>query len=296
MDIPAQTPSIGQDSDRRWLWAARLTALAAMVPLLLLMFVAPAFAIFLLPYWWSAACLFIMEPTRGLAVAVGVAPVGLATVGLATLTLAVAAGGGVALAALVVALPMAALLLSALKASSAVRHDPAVRKVFRRRAWYWRSLSILFWVLFAPVVIPYLGVDLFGPHGFASADANAASTLRWLNTHAVEYQLTYKNGYPPSLAVLGPPPPGARPNCKNADLIDPGLARGKSGGYVIQYNPGPPIETPPMGCPAGATSYTITARPLKYEKTGIRSFLIDESGVIRATAENRAATAQDPPL
>jgi hypothetical protein len=119
--------------------------------------------------------------------------------------------------------------------------------------------------------------------------------LRTLNSAAVTYQSTYENGYPPSLAALRTPPPGAEPSCKNADLVDARLARGQVRGYVIQYNPDPPIERPPAGCPAGVKSYTITARPVTYGQSGTLSFFTDESGVIRSTDKDRAATAQDPP-
>jgi serine/threonine protein kinase len=41
-------------------------------------------------------------------------------------------------------------------------------------------------------------------------------------------------------------------------------------------------------------AYIVQARPIAYPYTGKRSFFVDESGAIRATAENRAATAKDP--
>ena len=56
-------------------------------------------------------------------------------------------------------------------------------------------------------------------------------------------------------------------------------------------------ERADKGCAVpGVKSYTLTARPLVYYRTGTRSFFTDETGVIRMTAEDRAATADDPPL
>jgi len=42
--------------------------------------------------------------------------------------------------------------------------------------------------------------------------------------------------------------------------------------------------------------YVIQVRPNKYENTGVQSFYTDESGVIRATPDNRPASAGDGPV
>ena len=44
----------------------------------------------------------------------------------------------------------------------------------------------------------------------------------------------------------------------------------------------------------GPQSYVLQARPIAYPYTGKRSFVVDESSVIRATEEDRAATMKDP--
>ena len=61
-------------------------------------------------------------------------------------------------------------------------------------------------------------------------------------------------------------------------------------GYRFTYWPGP------RDVKGQIATYTIAARPLEYGKTGSRSYFTNESAVIRATAEDRDATAQDPPL
>jgi hypothetical protein len=80
--------------------------------------------------------------------------------------------------------------------------------------------------------------------------------------------------YPSSLETLGDT---ARIAAQKAQL----------GHYNLQYTPGKPD-------PEGrVTSYTLTARPGNF---GFRSYYTDESGVLRATAEDRAATVQDAPI
>lgn len=135
------------------------------------------------------------------------------------------------------------------------------------------------------------------PRGMAANDASAAGSLRTINTAAGTYQDTYNNGFPPILAVLAPPPAGIAPNCNAADLIDSVLASGQKHGYAFVYRPGPPVEKAGASCTIpGIKSYTVTARPLKFDRTGRRSFFTDESGVIRWTPDDRPATAQDPPI
>jgi len=46
----------------------------------------------------------------------------------------------------------------------------------------------------------------------------------------------------------------------------------------------------------GSSEFEVIARPNPYGIVGLRSFYLDESGVIRATAQDRPATAQDPPI
>ncbi len=61
----------------------------------------------------------------------------------------------------------------------------------------------------------------------------------------------------------------------------------RSAGYQIEYNPAP------AGADGTIRGYTMLARPGNF---GYRNFYSDESGIVRATRENRPATAEDPPL
>lgn len=152
------------------------------------------------------------------------------------------------------------------------------------------------------------------PPEMRAGRASVTSNLRTINTAAVTYCSTYENGYPASLAVLGAPDTGA-PDCWKADLVDPVLAGTATPtvspsasppgnaflkvGYIFEYKPGPAVGKPVPGCPPGVKSYTFTGRPLKYVREGRwgeRSYFTDETGIIRGTRENRAATASDPPI
>jgi hypothetical protein len=59
-------------------------------------------------------------------------------------------------------------------------------------------------------------------------------------------------------------------------------------GYVLTYeakvNPTP-----------GVHAFEINARPVPYGRWGLRSFYVDDNGVVRATPEDRPANTQDPP-
>ncbi len=61
----------------------------------------------------------------------------------------------------------------------------------------------------------------------------------------------------------------------------------QSEGYQLQYTPGPASSD------GLVHNYVLLARPGNY---GYSNFYTDETGVLRATRENRPATAQDPPI
>ena len=113
--------------------------------------------------------------------------------------------------------------------------------------------------------------------------------LRTINQAEITYASTYNVGYSPSLAALGPGT-SSTPTATAAGLIDEVLARGTKSGYVFTYTPGPRDADGKIG------SYTITAHPAEYGKTGDWEFFSDQTGVIRAVREDRPATTQDRPI
>jgi type II secretory pathway pseudopilin PulG len=83
-----------------------------------------------------------------------------------------------------------------------------------------------------------------------------------------------EGSFPPSLESLG-------------DAVRKAAQTAQSSRYTLQYTPGRPDAESRIG------SYILTARPGNF---GYLSYYTDESGVFRATREDRAATVQDPPI
>ena len=115
----------------------------------------------------------------------------------------------------------------------------------------------------------------------ASNQSSAAASLRTLGSASAMFSSTYGDGYPPTLAALGPPtaPPA---NCNNgAGLIDGTLAGGQKSGYSFVWTPGTVNVAPvPAGCVAGFTDgFAVTATPLS-GNTGTITYCVDTSNVI----------------
>lgn len=109
----------------------------------------------------------------------------------------------------------------------------------------------------------------------------AASWLQGLHDCLASYaQKDRLGGLPLDLSALRPP---------KSDCTSPEIASRKLHGYVFSYLPGA------ADARGRFQSYTIFSRPLRFGETGKLSFYTDETGVIRQTAENRAARASDPP-
>lgn len=102
----------------------------------------------------------------------------------------------------------------------------------------------------------------------------AAKSLRDVREALSAYALSAKDVYPASLDLLS-----ARTSLPMQSAL--------SAGYNLQYIPN---VTSNDGVPRG---FVILAR---HEKSEYLSLYIDESGVVRATPENRPATVSDPPL
>jgi hypothetical protein len=99
-----------------------------------------------------------------------------------------------------------------------------------------------------------------------------AKSLRELREALSSYALITKDRYPTTLNALG-------------DRASSPLQTALIAGYKLEYIP--------KSSPSEAVSrgFVILARP---ETTGFLNLRIDESGVVRATEENRPATVWDP--
>lgn len=133
----------------------------------------------------------------------------------------------------------------------------------------------------------------------AANEASAIGSLRAMNVAAISYSSQYRNGFPPSLAVMDGGEAGG-PSCDHAQLIDLALASGEKRGYVFTYvAAGSQIlrdEAKAKGCTSpGSSSFEVHADPITRGTTGQRSFYTDQTSVIRSEAD-APATADSTPI
>ena len=105
----------------------------------------------------------------------------------------------------------------------------------------------------------------------AEAERQAAATLREISRQLAAYAEAQGGLSPASLEALG-------------EKERPAAREAKREGYNLIYT-----ATELEG---RITHYSLVAQPQRY---GFRSFYLDESGILRATRENRPATSDDPP-
>lgn len=114
----------------------------------------------------------------------------------------------------------------------------------------------------------------------AANEASAINLLRTIDSSEATYQATRGNGQFGTLRELA------------ADnLIDSTLASGTKNGYRFT------VRVKPALTPGEAASYEAVATPVRYRRSGRRSFYIDETGVIRfADIRGGEANEYDPPI
>jgi len=105
------------------------------------------------------------------------------------------------------------------------------------------------------------------------AQAHARDGLAAVQQALTAYQAS-EGSFPSSLEALG-------------DRVRAAAQSVQSGHYTLQYSPGKPDAD------GRIESYALIARAGNF---GYLNFYTDETGVFRVTAENRAATVEDPPL
>jgi RNA polymerase subunit RPABC4/transcription elongation factor Spt4 len=141
---------------------------------------------------------------------------------------------------------------------------PPRKKSAKRIAILW-AIVLLSLVAIAWFALPW---RLAGSKPECEAHAGAAITE--LEQALRAYQST-EGGFPSSLEPLG-------------SRAHDALQEAESGRYTLQYTPGNPESA------GSIKTYSLTARAGNY---GYLNFFTDETGVVRATRENRAATAAD---
>lgn len=123
---------------------------------------------------------------------------------------------------------------------------------------------------------------------FYSNQARAATFVRQVPLFELVF-FRASGGDSPNLAMLATARVEGMPEALPASTRE--LLTGlEDQGYIYAYTPGPLDESGQI------RAYTIAARPRIHAITGCLSLFADESGVVRGTTEDRAATPQDPPL
>ena len=140
-------------------------------------------------------------------------------------------------------------------------------------------LNILSLVSFVPMgIIAAIAVPNLLASRRAANEGSAQSSLRTLHSAEATYQATRGQGKYGTLSELAA-----------EGLIDSRLASGTKNGYVFTVE----LTTSDLNYPG----FEVVGVPMTYGSTGIRSFYIDETGVIRAGDNSGGpATKMDPPV
>ncbi len=124
----------------------------------------------------------------------------------------------------------------------------------------------------------------------AEVEDTEKSALETLNKVAAAVE-AYRNKYfrlPESLAKLGPPLHGGAYG-EAAGLLDSDLANGMKNGYTIRYVI---VGASTLGAPA---KYELAATPVRYARTGRRSFFRDPTGTMHAADRHGAVGSETDP-
>ena len=105
------------------------------------------------------------------------------------------------------------------------------------------------------------------------AEARAAESLREVRAALVEFSSAQGGAYPQRFEAIG-------------ERVRLAAQLAQSVNYQIQYTPGP------ADAGGAIRTFVLQGRAGNY---GFRNFYLDDTGVLRATRESRAATSEDPP-
>jgi hypothetical protein len=121
-------------------------------------------------------------------------------------------------------------------------------------------------------------------------ESQAMESMRSIYMAADVYAKDHNGAFPEDATAWGP---AAKEECRAYYGLTLASHQAEYG-YVFDYHGGASVKRN-QGCRV-ARSYTATARPAVFGKSGRRSFFVDQTHVIRFTSENRAATAGDSEL
>jgi type IV pilus assembly protein PilA len=145
------------------------------------------------------------------------------------------------------------------------------------------SLIELLIVVAVILVIAAIAIPSLIRSRMAANEASAIGSIRIMITAAGNYNSTYGNGFPPSLASIGTTGSSGA-SCTNAQLLDSVLTGGAKSGYNFTLVPGTVALTSASSSCSGGYGYSdgfvVTVTPMG-ATTGQRAFCADASGVIR---------------
>jgi prepilin-type N-terminal cleavage/methylation domain-containing protein len=159
------------------------------------------------------------------------------------------------------------------------------------------SLIELLIVVAIILIIAAIAIPNFLRSRTAANQASAVESLRTLCTAEYTYSSTYDKGYTPTMGYLGPPPSGSAGDTTHAAIVDNVLSGTAAGGasamtstkngYLFTYSPGIAIN-------GQISSFTVNADPVTRGTTGLNSYFVDQTGVVRQNATTQAGAADSP--
>ena len=117
---------------------------------------------------------------------------------------------------------------------------------------------------------------LITPPNITDRLAHEADAIKAIQTMQIQYSSQYGR-FATTLTELGPPATGAA-DAASADLIDGALAAGEKGGFQFTMT-------------GNQSGYVISAVPVAYGNTGVRTFYSDQTMAIRENDGPEPATA-----
>ena len=154
------------------------------------------------------------------------------------------------------------------------------------------SLIELLIVVAIILIIAAIAVPNLLRSRMAANESSAAGSERTIATSNVTYSTTYGIGFASVLSFLTTD--GGPATSIAADLIDTtlGIANVKSGYNFSTYTPGPEAGT--LADPIN--SYTVVATPVSTNVSGVSTFCVDQTNVVRKDASGTNTPASTPTL